>query len=168
MKIFPSPLKYMSNSFHVIWSEVLVAQSCPTLCHPWTVAYQAPLSMGFSRQEYRGGLLFPSSGDLPNPGIEPKSPALRADSLPAELPGKPLTIKTRVKISQFSNTFKVMHTPKFQGWKITCSSRKVVTRSEDPLETLPWRLGIQTQWRQSIRTETLNGSHLHWEEIYTK
>ena len=130
-----------------------------------SMEYYSPV---FSRPEYWSRQPFPSSGDLPNPGIEPKSPALRADSLPAELPGKPLTIKTRVKISQFSNTFKVMHTPKFQGWKITCSSRKVVTRSEDPLETLPLRLGIQTQWRQSIRTETLNGSHLHWEEIYTK
>ena len=55
---------------------------------PWTVAYQASLSMGFSRQEYCSGLLFPSPGDLPNPGIEPWSPALQADSLPAEPPGK--------------------------------------------------------------------------------
>ena len=43
---------------------------------PWSVAYQAPLSMGFSRQEYRSGSPFPSPGDLPNPGIKPKSPAL--------------------------------------------------------------------------------------------
>ena len=43
---------------------------------PWTVAYQDPLSMGFSRQEYWSGLLFPSLGDLPNPGIKPRSPAL--------------------------------------------------------------------------------------------
>ena len=55
---------------------------------PWTVALQAPSSMRFSRQEYRSGLLFPSSRDLPNPGIEPRSPALQADSLPAEPPGK--------------------------------------------------------------------------------
>ena len=54
----------------------------------WTVAYQAPLSMGFSRQEYRSGLLFPSPGDLPDPGIKPRSPALRADILPSEPPGK--------------------------------------------------------------------------------
>ena len=60
-----------------------------TLATPWTVARQVPLSMGFSRQEYWSGLLFPSPGDLPNPGIEPRSPALQADSLPAELPGKP-------------------------------------------------------------------------------
>ena len=55
----------------------------------WTVAYQAPLSMGFSRQEYWSGLPFPFPGDLPNPGIEPKSPALQADALTSEPPGKP-------------------------------------------------------------------------------
>ena len=49
---------------------------------------QAPLSMGFSRQKYWNRLSFPSPGDLPNPGIEPRSPALQADSLPSELPGK--------------------------------------------------------------------------------
>ena len=52
---------------------------------PWTVACQAPLSLGFSRQEYWSGLPFPSPGDLPNPGIEPGSPALQADSLLTEL-----------------------------------------------------------------------------------
>ena len=56
-----------------------VAQSCPTLATPWTLACQAPLSMGFSRQEYWGGLPCPSPGNLPNPGIEPRSPTLHAD-----------------------------------------------------------------------------------------
>ena len=51
---------------------------------PWTVAYQAPLSMGFSRQEYWSGLPVPSLGDLLDPGIEPGSPALQADALPSE------------------------------------------------------------------------------------
>ena len=55
----------------------------------WTVARQAPLSMGFSRQEYWSGLPFPSPGDLPNPGIEPGFPALQADALSSEPPGKP-------------------------------------------------------------------------------
>ena len=55
---------------------------------PWTVAYQAPLSMGFSWQEYWSG--FPSTGDLPDPGIKPRSPALQADALTSEAPGKPL------------------------------------------------------------------------------
>ena len=53
---------------------------------PWTVYYQAPPSMGFSRQKYWSGLSFPSPGDLPDPGIEPRSPALQADALPSELP----------------------------------------------------------------------------------
>ena len=57
---------------------------------PWTVAYQAPPSMGFSRQEYWSGLPFPSPGDLPDPGIEPRSPTLRADSLPSEPPETPI------------------------------------------------------------------------------
>ena len=55
---------------------------------PWTVAHQAPLTLEFSRQESWSGLPFPSPGDLPNPGIEPESPALQADSLPSEPPGK--------------------------------------------------------------------------------
>ena len=63
---------------------------------PWTVAYQASLSMGFSRHEYWSGLPFPSAGDLPDPGIEPGSAALLADALPSELPGKshiPLSVQ---------------------------------------------------------------------------
>ena len=55
---------------------------------PWTVAYQAPPSMGFSRQEYWSGLPFPSPGDLPNPGIEPRSPKLQAETLLSKPPGK--------------------------------------------------------------------------------
>ena len=67
----------------------LVAKSCLTLATPWTVACQAPLSLGFSRQEHWSGLPCPPPGDLPNSGIEPGSPALQADSLPSEPPGKP-------------------------------------------------------------------------------
>ena len=66
----------------------LVAKSFPTLATPWTGACQAPLPMGFFRQEYWSGLPFPSPGDLPNPGIKPESPALQANSeqiLPTEL-----------------------------------------------------------------------------------
>ena len=77
-------------------SESEVAQSCLTLVTPWTVAYQAPLSMGFTRQEYWSGLPFPPPGDLPDPRIEstsPESPALQAGSLPAEPSGKPYHLK---------------------------------------------------------------------------
>ena len=63
----------------------LVAKSCLTLATSWTIACQASLSMGSSRQEYWTGLPFPSTGDCPNPGIKPGSPALQADSLPTEL-----------------------------------------------------------------------------------
>ena len=66
----------------------LVAKLCPTLVAPWTVAFQAPLSVGFCRQDYWSGLPFPSPGDLPNPGIEPGSPESQADSLATELQGK--------------------------------------------------------------------------------
>ena len=61
---------------------VLATQSCPTLC-------EAPLSREFSKQEYWSGFLFPSPGDLPEPGIEPRSPALQADALTSEPPEKP-------------------------------------------------------------------------------
>ena len=56
---------------------------------PWTVTHQTPPSVGFSRQEYWSGLPFPSPGHLPDPGIEPRSPAMQADALLSEPPGKP-------------------------------------------------------------------------------
>ena len=70
------------NSLSVRWvsNTAHVRAQCGT---------QAPLSVGFPRQEYRSGLPFPFPGDLPNPGIEPGSPALQADSLLSEPPGKP-------------------------------------------------------------------------------
>ena len=79
----------------------LVTKSCPTLATPWTVACQAPLSMGFSRQQYWSGLLFPFPGDLPNPGIEPQSSALQADSLPTELRGQPIGLITSQILQAF-------------------------------------------------------------------
>ena len=73
----------------------------------WTVAYQAPLSVGFSRQEYWSGLPFPSPGDLPNPGIKPRSPTLQADTLPSEPPGKPY--HTYLWVSSVIMDFNVPH-----------------------------------------------------------
>ena len=92
-----APLLQLTHFYSLLWVLLflssggggLVAKLCPTLETPWTVACRAPLSMGFSRQEYWSGLPFPSPGDLPNPGIEPRFPALQADSLPTELWGKP-------------------------------------------------------------------------------
>ena len=74
---------------HYLWK--FWSFSCVQLfAIPWTVALQAPLSMEFSRQKYWSGLPFPSPGHLPNPGIKSGSPALQANSLPSESPGKPL------------------------------------------------------------------------------
>ena len=70
---------------HFSGSDGLVAKSCVTLATPWIVASQAPLTVGFFRQEYWSGLPFLSPGDLPNPGIEPRSLALQTDSLLTEL-----------------------------------------------------------------------------------
>ena len=76
----------------------LVARSCPTLCNPMDYSRQAPLSMGFSRQEYWSGLLFPSPGDLPNTGIKPGSLALQADDLLMELWGKSIITHHKVPL----------------------------------------------------------------------
>ena len=69
-------------------SESVSRSVTPNSETPRTVARQAPLSKGFSRQEQWGGLSFPSPGDFPNPGISPRSPTSQADSLPFELPRK--------------------------------------------------------------------------------
>ena len=73
-----------------IWSKVKLLSHVWLSVTPWTVAHQAPPSMGFSRQEYWSGLPFPSPGDLPDPGIKPRCPAFQADALTSEPPGKPL------------------------------------------------------------------------------
>ena len=80
----PAYLTYMQSE-----SEVKSLSHVQLFATPWTVACQAPLSMGFSTQEYWSGLPFPSPEDLPNPGIKPGSPALQADALSSEPPGKP-------------------------------------------------------------------------------
>ena len=66
------------------------------------VAHQAPLSLGFFRQEYCGGLPFTTPGDLHNPGIEPRSPSLQADYLLSEPPGKPLDLELNQKIPGYT------------------------------------------------------------------
>ena len=71
------------------WWWCLVTQSCLTLGTPWTIAHQVPLSMGFSRQGYWNGLLFPSPGDPPDPGIKPAYSALAGGFFTTEPPGKP-------------------------------------------------------------------------------
>ena len=91
----------LSSIFHewseVKWSAVKSLSRVQFFATPWPVAYQTPPSMGFSRQEYWSGLPFPSPGDLPNPGIETRSPALQADALPSEPPGKSDILKWKYK-----------------------------------------------------------------------
>ena len=77
----------------------------PLFATPWTVAHQAPQSMEFSRQEYLSGLPFPSPGDLPNPGIEPRSAALQADALPSE----PEVAFFYIYISKYINMYIYIH-----------------------------------------------------------
>ena len=80
---------------HGIWGSDFTNKKVCVCCSvmsdsaaPWTIAHQAPLSIGFPRQEYWSGVPFLSPGDLPDPGIEPRSPILQADALSSEPPGK--------------------------------------------------------------------------------
>ena len=90
------------NKSHILWIHFYDLCCCcwvAKLClifwgTPWTVAHQGPLSMGFPRQEHWSGLLFPSPGDLPDPGIEPASPALAGGFFTAQAPGKPFPMNT--------------------------------------------------------------------------
>ena len=80
-----------SKQYLVAWKWKVKVKSLSLVwlfATPWTLAYQTPQSMEFSRQEYWSGLPFLSPGDFPNPGIEPRAPTLQADALPSEPPGK--------------------------------------------------------------------------------
>ena len=100
----------------------------PDSVMPWAAAHQAPLFMRFSRQGYGSGLQFPSPGDLPNPGIEPWSPALQADSLLTELQGKPNKHKVRPRSPNQSTGFELPASyskfplAKFCTWQFVCFS----------------------------------------------
>ena len=120
---------------------------------PWTVAHQAPLSMGFFRQEYWSGLPFPPPGDLPNPGIKPESPmspALQEDSLPAESLGSPqYAICTTAERSLLSYTVR-----SFSPW--APSLCQVLCCASDPKRSQSWFLSSGSpQWweakKQSVR-----------------
>ena len=90
-------LKLLPGRKSIPYLESEVAQSCLTLCNSMDVAYQALQSMEFSKQEYWSGLPFPSPGDLPDPAIEPGSPALQADTLLSEPSGKHDLPRQRIK-----------------------------------------------------------------------
>ena len=129
--------------------KVLVIQSCPTFVTPWTVAHQAPLSMEFSRQQYWSGLPFPSPGDLPDLGTEPRSPTLQAvpyhlSHLKSQsLRGEPIFQKLQqlVSVTVYKTQFFSLH------W-VLCPyrSRSISTN----------KLKIRENWRPSAKTLGLN------------
>ena len=128
------------HSFIYFYWSIVVLQSCVGFCcgvacmwlvvsdsvTPWTVAHQAPLSMGFSRQEYWRGKSFPSPGDLPDPGIELGSLARQMDSLPSEPPES-----SRMEVTFF-----------FQ-----CCNRRLLWKNISCMWTKIRREHIDTQWR---------------------
>ena len=103
---------------------------------PWTVAYQAPPSMRFSRQEYWSGLPFPSPGDLPYPGIEPWSPALQADTLTSQPPGKPNKV----------HLVKAMVFPVVMYGYESRTIKKAEHRRTDAFELWCWRRFLRVLW----------------------
>ena len=112
---------------------------------PWTVAYQASLSVGFSRQEYWSGLPFSSPGDLPDLGIEHESPALRADALPSEPPEKPivrykcsLSLASRWKHDCFSPSFLFHRTEAPEERLFSFSGSSSPKSPEETLSGLSW------------------------------
>ena len=86
--------KNVKDPYDVISKSVSHSSHVRLFVIPWTIVHQSPLSMELSRQEYWSGLPHPSPGDLPNSGIEPRSPTLQAGSLPSEPPGKPGSFQT--------------------------------------------------------------------------
>ena len=125
-----------------------VAQSCPTLTL-WTVACQAPLSTEFSRQVFWSGLPFPSPGDLPNPGIEPRSPAWQVDSLLAKPQGNPINPGKNWKTSTMS-TFN--RNPGFSKIEICMKASESQHDSEELLDQ-------DTRRRQKVQHSEL---HFPW------
>ena len=112
-------------------------KSCPTLCNPMDSSlHQAPPSMGFSRQEYWSGLPFPSPGNLPNPGIKPRSLTLQTDALPSEPPGKSNNDKRK------PNSVKTV--AEVQSKCLGKYERKCQSLSHVQLFVTPWAVACQT------------------------
>ena len=112
-------LEWVAISFSNAWNWKVKVKSlsCVQLsATPWTAAFQAPPSVGFSRQEYWSGLPCPPPGDLPNPGIESGSPALLTDTLPSEPLGKPFNSSVLPFLECHRNGI-IRYVP---SWRITC------------------------------------------------
>ena len=120
---------------------------------PWTVAHQAPLSMGFSRQECWSGLSFSSPGDLPNPEIEPRSLALQADSLPSEPLGKP-TWNTTWPYKEWNNSI-CMNLDATRDYDTTSSK---TDKNDYHMMSLTCEIWKVTKWNDSWNRDKLTGT----------
>ena len=131
---------------------VLVAQSCLTLCNPLNCSPPGSFVLEFSRQEYWSGLPFSSPGDLPNSGIEPRSPALQADSLPSEPPGNlgPNSYHACVPLNSKFHLPLVFPFPKWSPYKSWCLLNLT--------SALP-RVGTQTMSGSWSTFHTADGQH---------
>ena len=125
--------------------KVKVTQSCPTLCDPTDCSPPGPLS----RQEYWSELPFPSPGDLPDPGIEPWSPALQADSLPIELLGKPLYYDTASSFEQGLDFWNWLALGMLKSGWIICDNLN---------NKHNWQNGFWGQARWLLQTVSLEGA----------
>ena len=134
-------------------SEVLVAQSCPTLCDPMACSPQTALSMAFSRQENWSGLPCPPPGDLPDPGIQPGSPALQADSLPSESPRKP-----QIRPGLWACFYgKAKHQQSASPLQRSACSGRHYRRGGFSLPILSSRLGVLLLWGLQVTTDFVAG-----------
>ena len=134
--IFPSKEYYSNIQYNIIsyntiflviqWSEVKSLSCVRLFATPWTVAYQAPQSMEFSKQEYWSGLPFPSPGDLPNPGIKPRYPSLQADALLSEPPNK-YKKKPRCWMMRISSPVTLLYKGCYTGIRHNKKKKKVLT-----------------------------------------
>ena len=118
------------TELQVKWSEVKSLSHVQLFATAWTVAHQAPPSMGFSRQEYWSGLPFPSPGDLSNPGIESWSPTLQADALTSEPPGKPLNVTISKNLRHEKNSMLQWKVEHYRVWKLHAQKRLEGNRPE--------------------------------------
>ena len=141
---------WIKRPYRELWQYIMYVCVCESLCcvwlfvTPWTVAHQAPLSMGFSRQEYCSGLPFPSPGNLPDPRIEPGSPALQVDFLPSEPPEKPYKDPPKVCVLQDWKAGKITDTGIHMMFLAFTVSRFVFFFSFPPSLSLTVRTEVQT------------------------
>ena len=154
-------LRYADDTTLMAESEVKLLSCVWLFATPWTTAYQAPPSMEFSRQEYWSGLPFPSSGDLPDPGIKAGCPALQADALPSE-PPKTLLMKLKVESEKVDlklniQKMKIMASGPVTSWKI----------DEETMETVSdFILGVSKITADGDCSHEIKKALTPWKESY--